>query len=230
MPAEPASAKKRIFLLEDHCVVREGLRLYLQQEPDMEVCGEASEAAAALDAIEKLQPDAVVSDVSLPGMNGIEFLKNLKARFPSIPAVVLSMHHESVYAERALRAGALGYVMKKESTAVVVKALRKALAGDYYVSDKVTGSIFHKALLKPGAGKMSEPSPVDLLSDRELEVFELLGAGKSTRDIAEALRLSPKTVESHRAHIKEKLHLDTATEMLQHATLWVEHAGAGELA
>ncbi len=226
MSKNPPPAKTRIFILEDHCIVREGLRLYIAQEPDMEVCGEAHEAAAGLSAIDDLRPDAVVTDISLPGMNGIEFLKNLKARHPHMVAVVLSMHDESVYAERALRAGALGYVMKKESTAEVIAALRAALKGEHYVSKKVSGVIFHKALGTGGPGKHATPSPVDLLSDRELEVFELLGRGKSTRDIADALHLSPKTVESHRAHIKEKLQIATAIEMVQQATLWVEHASA----
>jgi DNA-binding NarL/FixJ family response regulator len=225
---KPRPAKKRIFLLEDHRVVREGLRLYIQQEADMEVCGEAENATEGLSAIAKLLPDAVVSDISLPGMNGIEFLKNLKALHPRIAVVVLSMHDESSYAERALRAGALGYVMKKESTAEVITALRDALEGQYHVSKKVTGAIFHKALGTNGPGKTTSPFPANLLSDRELEVFELIGKGKSTHEIASALRLSAKTVESHRAHIKEKLQIGTSIELVQHATLWVEHESAGE--
>ncbi len=222
-----AQAKKRIFIVEDHCIVRQALKLYIEQEPDMEVCGEAENAIEALSAINALLPDALVSDISLPGMNGIEFLKNMKAQHPRIAAVVLSMHDESIYAERALRAGALGYVMKKESVAEVIAALRKAFAGDYHVSKNIVGAIFHKALGTCGPGKTASPSPLQLLSDREIEIFEMLGTGKSTRNIAAALHLSPKTVESHRAHIKEKLNLSSALEMVQHATLWVEHESEG---
>ena len=216
------TAKKRIFLVEDHRLVREGLKLFIAQEPDLTVCGEAANGTDALSEIEKLKPDAVLCDISLPGMNGIEFLKNMKAQYPQIAAVVLSMHDEAVYAERALRAGALGYVMKKESTEEVMTALRKALRGEYYVTSKVVGVIFNKALRMPGPGKTASASPVSLLSDRELEVFEMIGRGMGTREIAEALRLSPKTVESHRAHIKEKLQFETSAEIVQHAIRWVE--------
>lgn len=160
-------------------------------------------------------------------MNGIEFLKNLKAQQPDVAAVVVSMHDESVYAERALRAGARAYVMKKEPAEEIVLALRHALNGDFHVSRSVTGAIFHKALGLVGNGKTSSIVPTRLLSDRELEVFELLGKGKSTREIATILGLSGKTVETHRAHIKEKCGLKSNSEMIQHATIWLEHAGSG---
>ena len=213
--------------MEDHRLVREGLSLFIAQEPDLEICGEAATGADALEAIDQALPDAVLCDISLPGMNGIEFLKNMKARHPEIAAVVLSMHDEAVYAERALRAGALGYVMKKESTEEVIVALRKALEGQFYVTSKVIGVIFNKALSSPAQGKMAAESPVSVLSDRELEVFEMIGRGKSTNDIAKVLHLSPKTVESHRAHIKSKLRLETGAEIVRHAIHWVEHETAG---
>lgn len=194
----------------------------------MAVCGEADNAIDALSEVARLGPDAVIVDIGLPGTNGIEFLKNMRAQFPDLPAVVLSMHDESVYAQRALRAGALGYVMKKENPEEIVVALRKALAGEFHVSGKVTGAIFHQAIGLEANGKSAPPSPVAQLSDRELEVFALLGRGRSTRAIADELRVSPKTIESHRAHIKEKLGLATSNEMVQHAALWVNHDRGGE--
>jgi len=228
MPKKTQTVKKRIYLVEDHRVLRQGLRLFIEQEPDMEVCGESGNATEALSAITILRPDAVVSDISLPGMNGIEFLKNLKALHPDIVAVVLSMHDESTYAERALRAGALGYVMKKEGTEEVVAALRKAFIGERHVSGNVIGAILHKALGVRDSGKTASVSPVELLSDRELEILEHIGRGESTNDIADALHLSPKTVETHRVHIKEKLRINTITELTRYAALWVEHGSVGE--
>ena len=228
MPKKPAESRKRIFLVEDHRVLRQGLKLFIEQESDMEICGEAGNAVEAFTAITALKPDAVVSDISMPGINGIEFIKNIKALFPDMPAVVLSMHDESVYAERALRAGELGYVMKKESMTEVITALRKAFNGESHVSEKVVGSLLRKALGRPGSSKVESPSPVELLSDRELEVFEHIGRGRDTISIATALRLSPKTVETHRMHIKEKLRINTISELIQQAALWVEHETSGD--
>ncbi len=205
-------------------MMRQGLRIFINQETDFEMCGEADNGTDALPRIMELRPDAIILDISLPGMNGIEFLKNLKAQLPEIVAVVVSMHDESVYAERALRAGAHGYVMKKEAVEEIIVALRRAFAGEYHVSKSVTGAIFNKALKAGGDGKSASIAPTALLSDRELEVFELLGRGKSTRQVAEALRLSGKTVETHRAHIKEKCGFTSNPEMIQHATIWIQHA------
>ena len=224
----PTVSKKRIFLVEDHIVVRQGLRLFIQQEPDMEVCGEAGNASDAFSAINELRPDAIVTDISMPGMNGIEFIKNVMALHPGIAAVVLSMHDEGIYAERALHAGALGYVMKKESTSEVITALRKALRGETHVSGKVIGNLVRKTMGGPIPDASLPPSPVELLSDRELEVFELMGQGKDTASIASALNLSPKTVETHRVHIKEKLGIGNISELIQRATLWVAHETLGE--
>jgi DNA-binding NarL/FixJ family response regulator len=221
------SRKTKIFLVEDHQMVRECLKLFIAQERDIEVCGEAASAREALEGIEQAKPDVVVFDISLPGMNGLEFFKNLKARQPRIAGVVLSMHDEAVYAERALRAGALGYVMKKESTDQLIVAIRKAIKGEYYVSSTVTGVIFNKALGTQGPGKTSAESPVGVLSDRELEVFEMIGRGMNTREISAALNLSPKTVEAHRLHAREKLRLENAADLILHAMRWVEYENAG---
>lgn len=221
MPKKTSEVKKKIYIIEDHQVLRQGLRLFIEQEPDMAVCGEAGNAADALAAISQAQPDAVVSDISMPGMNGIEFLKNMKARHPQIAAVILSMHDESIYAERALRAGAFGYVMKKESAGEVITALRKALKGEYHVSKLVVGAVMHK-VLRAQEPEKSAGEPIELLSDRELEVFERIGQGKSTINIAEALHVSPKTIETHRVHIKEKLQINSISELTQYAALWVE--------
>jgi len=228
MAKKKAEPKKRIFLVEDHEVLRQGLRLFIGQESDMEVCGEAGNAVDALTAITALHPDAVVTDISMPGTNGIEFLKNLKARHPEIVAVVLSMHDENIYAERALRAGALGYVMKKESAGEVLIALRKAFKGERHVSDKVTGGLLLRALGRPDRGTLAAFSPVELLSDRELEVFERIGRGGDTKSIANALGVSPKTVETHRMHIKDKLQIKTMSELIQYAAVWVDRKTSGE--
>ncbi|MEI6492141.1 MAG: response regulator transcription factor [Verrucomicrobiota bacterium] len=228
MTKKKAQTKKRIFLLEDHAVLRQCLKLFIEQEPDMEVCGGAGNAAEAFAAIKALQPDAVITDISMPGMNGIEFLKNLKALHPGIATVVLSMHDESIYAERALRAGALGYVMKKESTGEVIAALRKAFVGERHVGEKVTASLVFQALGRNVPGKKESHSPIETLSDRELEVFEHLGRGKSTKDIAASLGVSAKTVETHRMHIKEKLQIGSVTELVQNAAVWVERETSGD--
>ena len=185
----------------------------------MEVCGEASNAAEALQQIGHLAPDVVLTDISMAGMNGVEFLKHLKARNPMLPAVVLSMHDEALYAERALRAGALGFVMKKAPGDEMLTALRKARRGEYHVSEKVGAGIFQKFLHTKSESK----SPMALLSDRELEVFELLGGGCGSKQIAAELHLSVKTVDTHRMHIKEKLGVHTATELVQHAVHHVEN-------
>ncbi|MEP6673314.1 MAG: response regulator transcription factor [Chthoniobacter sp.] len=216
-------AKTRILLVEDHQIVRQGLVQLINQEADMEVCGEAGDASQALAQIPRDKPDLVILDISLPGMNGLEFLKHLKVERPGLPAVVLSMHDEALYAERALRAGALAYVMKKESSDELLIAIRKARQGQVHVSEKVGGSIFQKFV----GTKRPVESSVGRLSDRELEVFELLGRGRGSKEIAEQLRLSVKTVDTHRGRIKEKLNLHGATEMIQRAVQWVERENHG---
>jgi len=210
--------KTKILLVEDHQIVREGIARLINNEADMEVCGEAGNASEALVQIAKRKPDLVITDISLSGMNGIEFLKHLKAQYPNLPAMVLSMHDEALYAERALRAGAVAFVMKKESSNEVMAAIRKARRGEYHVSEKVGGDIFQKFL----NSKRPAESSIALLSDRELEVFELLGRGHGSKEIAAELKLSVKTVDTHRTHIKEKLQLRSFTEMIQRAVQWVE--------
>lgn len=190
-------AKTKILLVEDHQIVRQGIAQIINAEADMEVCAEAANASDAPKLIAKRRPDLVVTDISLTGMNGIEFLKHLKAQYPDLPAMVLSMHDEATYAERALRAGALAFVMKKESSEEVMIAIRSARRGKFYVSESVGGGIFQKFLNT----RRPVENSTGLLSDRELEVFELLGHGRGSREIAEALHLSVKTVDTHRSHI-----------------------------
>ncbi len=212
----------RILLVEDHEIVRQGIEQIISQEPDMEVCGACGDASKALAAITRTKPDVVVTDISLSGMNGIEFLKHLRAAHPGLPAVVLSMHDEAHYAERALRAGALAYVMKRETSDELLMAIRKARRGDIHVSDKIGGNLFQNFL----NSKRPVGSAVSSLTDRELEVFELLGRGRGSQEIAADLRVSVKTIDTHRTHIKEKLKLRRFTELIQHAVQWVERGGA----
>ncbi len=214
--------KIQILLVDDHQIVRQGLAGIINGEADMEVCAEAADAASALALVAKCLPDVVVTDISMSGMNGIEFLKYLRAQNPEIPAVVLSMHDEALYAERALRAGALAFVMKSESSDEVIRAIRKVRNGGFYVSERVGSGILQKFLHTKRPGE----STVALLSDRELEVFEKLGHGRSSREIAEELHLSVKTVDTHRTHIKAKLDLHSVPEMIQRAVQWVERGNS----
>jgi DNA-binding NarL/FixJ family response regulator len=214
-PAQPSGTKRRVLVVDDHPIVRQGLALMIDQEPDLEVCGEAEEATSALAAIAATRPDIVLLDISLPGPDGIEVLKAIRAADPSLPVLVLSMHDESVYAERALRAGANGYIMKQEATENVLVALRRILRRELYVSDRIAS-----AMLRQLASGAARPDPIARLSDRELEVFRLIGEGHGTRRIAEELHLSVKTVESYQAHIKEKLALQGSRDLVQRAIEW----------
>lgn len=211
-------SEAKILLVDDHPIVRLGLVHLIEREANLEVCGEAEDAAQAYLAVEKLRPDLVVVDISLPGANGLALIKRLQAQFSKLPVLVLSMHSERLYAERALRAGARGYVRKHEASENLVEAIRKVLGGRIYLSDRTTASMLDQYVV--GAGSGEGPS-LNRLSDRELEVFELVGQGHSTRLIAEKLSLSVKTIEAHRQHIKQKLDLHSATELLQRATQWV---------
>ena len=215
--------KTKVLLVDDHPVLRRGLGQLINQEPDMMVCGEAEDAPHAFDAVGQLAPDVVVVDVSLKGSNGIELLKNLKARYPALPVLVLSMHDESLYAERALRAGGLGYIMKDEAFEQVLTAIRQVLKGEIFLSDKMKGRMLQQVAF--GRGK-TVSSPIETLTDRELEVFRLIGQGHGTRQIADELHLSVRTVEAYREYIKEKLNLKNATELVQHAFHWVHHQEA----
>jgi DNA-binding NarL/FixJ family response regulator len=209
--------KKTVFVVDDHPIVRQGLTLLINQEPDLTVCGAAEEMHSALLAILTTQPDILIVDISLNGPDGLEMLKHIRIRSPRLPVLILSMHDESLYAERALRAGANGYIMKQEATEKVLVALRRILSGEIYVSDRIANSMLqHYVRGTSPAGRSS----IAELTDRELEVFRLIGEGHGTRQIAEALHLSIKTVESYQAHIKEKLSLRSARELVQHAIQW----------
>ncbi len=217
--SSPVLSKKRnVLIVDDHPVFRHGIASLINAEPDLHVCGEASTSPLALDAMRRLKPDVALLDISLPGTNGVELIKLMKAEQPKLPLLVLSMHDESLYALRALRAGALGYVMKAEALNHVLNALRKVLKGEVYVSEKFSERLIFKAIQSIDGGL---GSPVDKLSDRELEVLELLGRGFGTREIANELHLSVKTIETHRAHIKEKLGFKDAGEMVRFSIDWV---------
>ncbi|MEQ1472997.1 MAG: response regulator transcription factor [Candidatus Acidiferrum sp.] len=207
-------AKAKIFLVDDHPIVRQGLGLLINREADLVVCGEADGAPGALQGIASLQPDLMVIDISLDGPDGIELLKTIRVKEPILPVLILSMHEESTYAERSLRAGANGYIMKQEATERVLVAIRRILDGKVYLSERLTNRMLEQFV--HGAGS-SKSDPLGTLSDRELEVYRLIGAGHGTRKIAEELHVSVKTVESYQAHIKEKLSLRNARELVQHA-------------
>lgn len=214
-----ALRKRRIFLVDDHPVTREGLARLINHEPDLEVCGEAGTAAKAVPAIDALKPDLVIVDVSLAtGASGLELIKDLAARRARLPMLTLSTHDETLYAERALRAGAKGYVMKQEPTERVMRAIRKILSGEIYLSQAMNDRLLRK-MAEPRSAPLA--TEIEQLSDRELEVYRLLGHGHGTRQIAGELHLSISTVETHRTHIKEKLQLATAPELVRHAVEWV---------
>ena len=224
--AEPTVARKpktKVLLVDDHPILRAGLGKLINQEADMMICGEAEDGPTAFDLAGTLNPDIAVIDISLKGSNGIELVKNLKARYPDLPTLVLSMHDESLYAERALRAGSLGYIMKEEAIEQVLVAIRKVLQGEIFLSEKMKGKMLQQ--MASGKGKVIS-SPIEQLTDRELEVFRLIGEGCSTRQIAGQLHLSVRTVEAYREYIKSKLNLKNATELVQHAFHWVHHEAA----
>lgn len=209
--------KKTVFVVDDHPIVRQGLALLINQEADLAVCGEAEEMHSALSAIPAAKPDILIVDISLNGPDGLELLKHIRLSSPRLPVLILSMHDESIYAERALRAGANGYIMKQEATEKVLVALRRILSGEIYVSDRVANNMLQHYVRGANPARHTEISE---LTDRELEVFRLIGDGNGTRQIAEALHLSVKTVESYQAHIKDKLSLRSARELVQHAVEW----------
>jgi DNA-binding NarL/FixJ family response regulator len=215
--------KKRIMVVDDHPIVRQGLALLINREPDLVVCGEAEEAMGALHVLSSAHPDVLIVDISLNGPDGLDLLKSIRGTHPTLPVLILSMHDESLYAERALRAGANGYIMKQEATERVLVALRRILNGEIYVSDRIANKLLKHFITGSGAVQSS----IADLSDRELEVFRLIGKGHGTRQIAEELHISIKTVESYQAHIKEKLSLRSARELIQHAMQWNMNEQAG---
>jgi DNA-binding NarL/FixJ family response regulator len=206
--------KKTVFIVDDHPLLRQGLALLVNRERDLVVCGEAEEAQAAMREIAQKKPDILIADISLNGPDGLDLLKNLRMLYPNLPVLILSMHDESIYAERALRARANGYIMKQEATEKVLIAVRRILSGDIYLSDRMANKLLHQYISGAPADMNSRLS---VLSDRELEVFRLIGEGRSTRQIAEKLHLSIKTVETYQAHIKDKLSLHSGRELVQHA-------------
>ena len=212
------SLTTRILLVDDHPLLRTGLALTLSDEPDFEVVGQAADAEEALDVIDWLDPHLVVVDLSLPGMGGLELVKHLQTIKPEVRTLVVSRHDESLYAERAVRAGARGYVSKLQAGDRIVEAVRTVLRGGIYLSDDVKD----RMLFGAAAGRDPMASPLEVLSDRELEVFEMTGRGVETKEVAERLHLSVKTVESYRARIKAKLGLTNSTELIAHAVRWVE--------
>lgn len=208
----------RILIVDDHPIVREGLTEFINRELDVKVVAQAESADEALEILRSEKIHVAVVDLSLPGVSGIELIRIIRDEFPKIPVVVLSMHDEQFYAERALRAGARGYVMKQENSEKVIDAIRKVQRGELFVSEDVAEKMLYRIV----AGNGSSGPEVESLSDRELEVFQLIGQGYSTRDVAEMLHLSIKTIESYRANIKQKLGLKNAAELMQHAVKWVQ--------
>jgi DNA-binding NarL/FixJ family response regulator len=209
---------KRIVVIDDHPLFRKGLEQLISSSDGFAVCGEAGNAAEGLSVLRKLKPDLAIVDVSLPGANGIELIKNIRAEFPKLPVLVLSMHDESLYALRSIRAGAQGYVMKQEALENVVRALHEIMGGRPYLSRAMSAKLITS--FASGAEDGKNPA-TDKLSDRELEILELIGKGHEVREIARELHLSPKTVETHRAHIKEKLNLANARQVARFAVQWV---------
>ena len=212
------TGRKRIFIVDDHPMMRDGLRALISGESDLEVCGEADDALPALEQIEKLKPDLLIVDITLRSTSGLELLKDLHHRAPSLPALVISMHDESLYAERVLRAGGRGYVMKQEGGKKLMEAIRHVLNGQTFVSPKISAKILDAF----SGHRPTGSSPVERLTNREFEVFQLIGGGLGTKDIAARLHVSTKTVEVHRVNIKQKLNVGTAQELIHFAVRWAE--------
>jgi len=219
LPPSLSTKKFKIYIVDDHPLIREGLVRFINLQPDLRVCGEATTSHQALKSIPVLKPDVVILDLTLESANGLDLIKDMKLRSLKSLILVLSMHDESLYAERALRAGAKGYIMKGEPSKEVLKAIHCILAGEIYLSEKMAAKMLHKV----AGGQSDEKTlPEGALSDRELQVFQSIGQGRGTREIAEDLHISAKTVESYRAHIKVKMNLKNAHELTQHAVHWVE--------
>jgi DNA-binding NarL/FixJ family response regulator len=223
-PAQPKDNRTRILLVDDHAVVRFGIAQIISREHDLVVCGEEENASNALRAITSANPDLVIADISLKDSSGLELMRNIKAQYPKLPVLVVSAHDESIYAEIAFRAGALGYLMKEEALDKIITAIRRVLGGNIYVSDRMAARMLEQQV----RGRTSvQESPVKGLSDRELEVFQLLGQWKKTSEIAAELHLSIKTIEYYREQIKRKLNLKSGAELTQYATSWVQREAPG---
>ena len=211
--------KSRILIIDDHAMVREGVAQIIEHTDDLSVCCSASTANEGLEKLRKLKPDLVLVDITLPGKNGVEFIKDARALRPDLLILAMSMHDESLYAERVLRAGGRGYIRKQEGGDKLIDAMRRVLRGEIAVSDRLTGRLLETF------GRKTVRSSLEGLSDRELEVFQLIGQGKTMKEIGAALHLSPKTVEVHRAHIREKLRVTSAAELVAYAARWSETHG-----
>ena len=220
-PPNDAPAKKRVLIVDDHPIFRAGLTSLVNLETELAVCGEANDAAQAMHALEKLHPDLVLLDMSLPGKGGLELLKDIRAIAPQTPVLIISMHDETLYAERVIKAGGRGYIMKQEGPEKIVQAIRKVLGGGISVSERIAAQILDAM----SGSKGGSSSSVSTLTDREFEVYRLLGQGKEPHEIARTLHLSIKTVDTHRAHIRQKLGLRNATELIHHATRWTAEQG-----
>jgi DNA-binding NarL/FixJ family response regulator len=217
-------AHTQILVVDDHPIMRQGLAQLISLAPDLAICCEAESAKAALAALDVKTPDLVLMDISLPDKNGLELIKDIQAMHPGLAVLVISMHDESLYAERVLRAGGRGYIMKQEGGKKLMQAIRQVLSGQIYVSEKMSARILE---LFSGRHLRGDHSPIEALTDREFEVFQLVGQGKPTREIAQLLHLSPKTVEAHRANIKEKTKQKTALDLVRFAIRWIETQNAG---
>lgn len=217
--------KKRIFLVDDHPMMRDGMGRLLDSEPGMICCGGAKSAEEAIGEIDRCRPDLVITDLTLPQRSGLDLIKDLAAMYPDLPVFVYSMHDEAFYAERALRAGARGYLMKEAGSEKMLEAVRRVLAGEICVSPKIAAKIL---TLFSGPKTRGSQSPVEKLTDREFDVFQLIGQGKSTKEIAQLLHLSHKTVAVHRGHIKEKLGLTSSSELVHQAIRWTATPSARE--
>jgi DNA-binding NarL/FixJ family response regulator len=223
-PEAPPAARRRVLLVDDHPFMRAGLAQLIERQADLCVGGEAGNPAEALRELARAPLDLVLSDITMPGRSGLEFIKDLHAAHPKLPILVVSMHDETLYAERLLRAGARGYIMKEAGGEALLLAIRQVLSGQVYLSPRMSGRILEELSARKPRGSSS---PIEQLSDREFEIFQLMGRGATTRDIAAQLKISPKTVDVHRAHIKEKLALPDATALVRHAVRWVETQGQG---
>ncbi len=221
LKADPPSgtARKSILLVDDHPMMRMGLAQLINQQPDLQISCQASDPVSAMQELAKSKPDLILTDITMPNRSGLEFIKDIQATHPGLPILVISMHDEVLYAERVLRAGARGYLMKEAGGENLLVAIRRVLNGQIYVSDKMSTRILD---LFTGRKPRGSSSPIEKLSDREFEVFQHIGQGMSTREIAKKLHISSKTVDVHRGHIKEKLGLKDATALIRHAVRWVE--------
>jgi DNA-binding NarL/FixJ family response regulator len=216
-PEEPVSTPKRIFIVDDHAMFRDGLRRLIDLESDLTVCGDAADAAEALREMRQATPDLVIVDISLDSTSGLDLIKAIKREYEDMPVLVVSMHSESLYGDRALRAGAMGYVMKSEPATTVVAAIRKVLSGNVHISENMATLVVSKFV----KGEPDQtPSPLETLSDRELEVFRMLGQGKGTREIAQEMNVAIPTISSFKNRIKEKLNFKNSTEMILYALQW----------